>query len=62
MQESQASKPLASSATPPRLAENFWNVPNALTLSRLGLAVVVFACVANGLVLGRPWSSSSSRP
>jgi CDP-diacylglycerol--glycerol-3-phosphate 3-phosphatidyltransferase len=32
---------------PSRLPENFWNVPNALTLSRLGLAIVVFACVAN---------------
>jgi CDP-diacylglycerol--glycerol-3-phosphate 3-phosphatidyltransferase len=31
-----------------RLPENFWNVPNTLTLSRLALAVVVFACVANG--------------
>ncbi len=28
------------------VVENFWNVPNALTLSRLALSVVVFACVA----------------
>ncbi len=27
---------------PPR----FWNVPNALTLSRLGLSVVVFALIS----------------
>lgn len=48
MEESPALKPLGSRATPARLAENFWNVPNALTLSRLVLAVVVFACIANG--------------
>jgi CDP-diacylglycerol---glycerol-3-phosphate 3-phosphatidyltransferase len=46
MEESPALKTLGSTVTPPRLAENFWNVPNALTLSRLVLAVVVFACVA----------------
>jgi CDP-diacylglycerol---glycerol-3-phosphate 3-phosphatidyltransferase len=44
MPESPALKTLEP---PPRLPENFWNVPNALTLSRLALAVVVFACVAN---------------
>jgi CDP-diacylglycerol--glycerol-3-phosphate 3-phosphatidyltransferase len=33
--------------------ENFWNVPNVLTLSRLGLAVVVFALVAHS----RYWSA-----
>ena len=43
MPESPELKTLES---PPRLPENFWNVPNALTLSRLALAVVVFACVA----------------
>ncbi len=48
MQESPALKTLESSMTPARLAENFWNVPNALTLSRLVLAVVVFVCVAQG--------------
>jgi CDP-diacylglycerol--glycerol-3-phosphate 3-phosphatidyltransferase len=33
---------------PPRVRiENFWNVPNVLTLSRLGLAVVVFGFVAH---------------
>ena len=31
---------------PPK-AEPFWNVPNALTLSRLGMAVFVFAFVAH---------------
>jgi CDP-diacylglycerol---glycerol-3-phosphate 3-phosphatidyltransferase len=46
MEESPALKTLGSTVTPPRLAENFWNVPNTLTLSRLALAVVVFACVA----------------
>ncbi len=29
---------------PPR----FWNVPNTLTLSRLVLAIVVFACISSG--------------
>ena len=33
---------------PSRPVEQFWNVPNALTLGRLGLAVVVFACIAHG--------------
>lgn len=33
---------------PRRLVEPFWNVPNAITLSRLGLAVFVFAGVAYG--------------
>ncbi len=33
---------------PRRLVEPFWNVPNAITLSRLGLAVFVFAAVAYG--------------
>ena len=33
---------------PPRGAEPFWNVPNAITLSRLGLAFIVFAGVAYG--------------
>jgi CDP-diacylglycerol---glycerol-3-phosphate 3-phosphatidyltransferase len=47
MQESPTLKTLASPDAHPRLAENFWNVPNALTLSRLALAVVVFVCVAN---------------
>ncbi len=34
-----------------RVAEPFWNVPNAITLSRLGLAVFVFAAVAYGFFL-----------
>jgi CDP-diacylglycerol--glycerol-3-phosphate 3-phosphatidyltransferase len=46
MQESPALKTWESPMTPARLPENFWNVPNVLTLSRLVLAVVVFACVA----------------
>lgn len=36
---------------PPRGAEPFWNLPNAITLSRLGLAIVVFAGVAYGYFL-----------
>ena len=32
---------------PPRRREDFWNVPNVLTLSRLGLSVLVFAFIAN---------------
>lgn len=34
---------MAHSAQPP-----FWNVPNTLTLARLGLAVIVFALIAYG--------------
>ena len=53
MQETPTMKGLESPARPPRLPENFWNVPNVLTLSRLVLAVVVFALVA----YGRYWSA-----
>ncbi len=37
----------ATTTTPARPAEPFWNVPNALTMSRLGLSVVVLALVAH---------------
>ena len=47
MQETPTIETLGHHSTSPRLPENFWNVPNVLTLSRLGLAVVVFALVAN---------------
>jgi CDP-diacylglycerol--glycerol-3-phosphate 3-phosphatidyltransferase len=47
MPESPTLKTLASPDAHLHLPENFWNVPNALTLSRLALAVVVFVCVAN---------------
>jgi CDP-diacylglycerol--glycerol-3-phosphate 3-phosphatidyltransferase len=30
----------------PRLTQPVWNLPNLLTLSRLGLAVVLFACIS----------------
>src|SRR5438445_2996591 len=47
MEDSMASKaPALSPVKSPRV-EAFWNVPNVLTLSRLGLAVVVFALVAH---------------
>ena len=53
MDDSMASKtPVLPEIAEPRV-EAFWNVPNVLTLSRLGLAVVVFALVANG----RYWSA-----
>jgi CDP-diacylglycerol--glycerol-3-phosphate 3-phosphatidyltransferase len=53
MEDSTATKPpVLPRLTEPRV-EAFWNVPNVLTLSRLGLAVVVFALVANG----RYWSA-----
>ncbi|WP_435006342.1 CDP-diacylglycerol--glycerol-3-phosphate 3-phosphatidyltransferase [Tundrisphaera lichenicola] len=42
---------LPKQATP--VSEEFWNVPNLLTLSRLGLSVVVFALMAND----RFWSA-----
>ncbi len=32
--------------SPAKKAEAFWNVPNVMTLSRLGMAIVVFALVA----------------
>ncbi len=35
-----------SPVSPAPLAEEFWNVPNVLTLSRLGMSIVVFAMVA----------------
>ncbi len=37
---------MAQPAQPP-----FWNVPNTLTVARLGLAVIVFAMIAYGLYL-----------
>jgi CDP-diacylglycerol--glycerol-3-phosphate 3-phosphatidyltransferase len=40
-------KSLESPPRSPRLPENFWNVPNVLTLSRLALSVLVFAFIAN---------------
>ena len=43
MQETPTMKTLGS----PRLREDFWNVPNVLTLSRLALSVLVFAFIAN---------------
>ncbi len=47
MHETPAANTLKSRALPHPMVENFWNVPNALTLSRLVLAIVVFAFVAN---------------
>jgi CDP-diacylglycerol--glycerol-3-phosphate 3-phosphatidyltransferase len=48
MEDAMASKtPVLPARKEPRV-EAFWNVPNILTLSRLGLAVVVFALVAYG--------------
>jgi CDP-diacylglycerol---glycerol-3-phosphate 3-phosphatidyltransferase len=47
MHDTPATKTLEPRATSPPLVENFWNVPNVLTLSRLVLAIFVFACVAN---------------
>src|SRR4051794_10731030 len=53
MEDSTATKqPVFPRLTEPRV-EAFWNVPNVLTLSRLGLSIVVFALVANG----RYWSA-----
>src|SRR5690349_2287096 len=53
MEDAMASKtPVLPARQGPRV-EAFWNVPNILTLSRLVLAVVVFALVANG----RYWSA-----
>ena len=37
---------------PARPAGRFWNVPNTLTVSRLGLAVFVFAMISNGWYAG----------
>ena len=37
--------------SPRGIAEPFWNVPNVITLSRLGLAVFVFAAVAYSFFL-----------
>lgn len=36
----------------PDAPERFWNVPNALTMSRLVLGFVVFGLIANGYYLG----------
>jgi CDP-diacylglycerol--glycerol-3-phosphate 3-phosphatidyltransferase len=47
MHETPAANTLKPRAMSHPIVENFWNVPNALTLSRLALAVVVFAFVAN---------------
>jgi CDP-diacylglycerol--glycerol-3-phosphate 3-phosphatidyltransferase len=46
MPETPASNTLTSRAAAHPIVENFWNVPNGLTLSRLALAIVVFAFVA----------------
>jgi CDP-diacylglycerol---glycerol-3-phosphate 3-phosphatidyltransferase len=46
MQEIPTSPTVQPRPTAAPLAEDFWNVPNVLTLSRLVLAVFVFACVA----------------
>ena len=45
MQETSTMKTMGF--PPPRRREDFWNVPNVLTLSRLGLSVLVFAFIAN---------------
>jgi CDP-diacylglycerol--glycerol-3-phosphate 3-phosphatidyltransferase len=45
MHETPATNTLSPRVIPSPLVENFWNVPNALTLSRLVLAVFVFAFV-----------------
>ena len=37
---------------PARPAGRFWNVPNTLTVSRLGLAVFVFTMISNGWYAG----------
>jgi CDP-diacylglycerol--glycerol-3-phosphate 3-phosphatidyltransferase len=37
---------------PARPVGRFWNVPNTLTVSRLGLAVFVFAMISNGWYAG----------
>jgi len=47
MDQTRATSPLTLGEPPVVRAEPFWNVPNAITLSRLGLSVVVFALVAN---------------
>ncbi len=38
--------PVAEPDAPARPAGRFWNVPNTLSVSRLGLAVVVFAAIS----------------
>jgi CDP-diacylglycerol--glycerol-3-phosphate 3-phosphatidyltransferase len=48
MHETPTTNTLTPRAIPTPLVENFWNVPNVLTLSRLVLAIVVFAFVAYG--------------
>ncbi len=53
MNETPATSTLEPPAPVPPRPENFWNVPNVLTMSRLVLAVIVFALVANG----RYWSA-----
>ncbi len=53
MHETPAAKILESPKPSTPLGEDFWNVPNVLTLSRLVLSVVVFALVANE----RYWSA-----
>jgi CDP-diacylglycerol--glycerol-3-phosphate 3-phosphatidyltransferase len=47
MHETPAANTLKPRALAHPIVENFWNVPNVLTLSRLVLSVVVFAFVAN---------------
>nr|WP_303652426.1 CDP-diacylglycerol--glycerol-3-phosphate 3-phosphatidyltransferase [Paludisphaera mucosa] len=39
---------VAEAEAPPRPAGAFWNVPNTLTVSRLGLAALVFAATSLG--------------
>jgi CDP-diacylglycerol--glycerol-3-phosphate 3-phosphatidyltransferase len=46
MTDLPASSTLHPSTAASRPIERFWNVPNTLTLGRLGLAAVVFTCVA----------------
>src|SRR5947209_8214133 len=48
MPETPAMSTWESAKKAPRLPENFWNVPNVLTLSRLAQSVLVFALIANG--------------
>lgn len=49
---SVSANPMHASASPPPPATGrFWNVPNTLTIARLGLAVVVFALISVGWYL-----------
>jgi CDP-diacylglycerol--glycerol-3-phosphate 3-phosphatidyltransferase len=42
----------AADVPPRRPAPRFWNVPNSLTMSRLGLGAVVVALISSGWYLG----------